>query len=113
MVWGNRSQRDLNDAFKESESSATYLEILAIAIAIRTLAKKNTAIEIHCDSQPALYALERRYYRGAIQGQNIIIGLDKYCRDWGIATFFKHTPREDPNIKLADALSRGIIPMKN
>jgi hypothetical protein len=54
--------------------------------------------------------LERRYYRGAIEGQNIIIGLDKFCRDWGIATFFKHTPREDPKIKLADALSRGIIP---
>ena len=78
-----------------------------MAIAIRSLAKDNTALEIFCDSKPALFALERRYYRGALGGQNIILGLD---RDHGIATFYKHKPREDPNIKLVDALSRGIIP---
>ena len=50
---------------RESESSPTFLEILAMAIAIRSLTKENTAIEIYCDSQPALFALERRYYRGA------------------------------------------------
>src|SRR5207248_11347655 len=62
---------DLKDAHREKESSSTYLELLAIAIAIRSLAKKHVAIEVRCDSQPAVYALERRYYRGAIQGQNI------------------------------------------
>ena len=67
-------------ASRESKTSSTFLEILAIGIAIKSLAKKNTAVEIICDSQPALFALERRYYKGAIEGQNIIIGLDKYCR---------------------------------
>src|ERR1700722_11381156 len=107
---GKWSQLDLKNAHRESETSSTFLEILAMAIAIRSLAKDNTALEIFCDSKPALFALERRYYRGALEGQNIIIGLDKYCRDHGIATFYKHKPREDPNIKLVDALSRGIIP---
>jgi ribonuclease HI len=108
--FGKWSQKDLKQAHRESKTSSTFLEILAIAIAIKSLGKKNTAVEIICDSQPAVFALERRYYKGAIDGQNIIIGLDKYCRDTGIATFYKHQPREDPNIKLVDALSKGTIP---
>src|ERR1700722_4261314 len=107
---GRWSQTDLKNAHRHSESSSTFLEILAMAIAIRSLGKENTAIEINCDSKPALFALERRYYRGAQEGQNVILGLDKFCRDKGIATFYKHKPREDPNIKLVDLLSRGIIP---
>jgi hypothetical protein len=101
---------DLKDAHREKESSSTFLEILAIATSIRSLAKEHMAIEVRCDSQPAVYALERRYYRGAEQGQNIIIGLDKLCRDWGLTTFFKHVPREDPTIQLVDKLSKGTIP---
>ena len=108
--FGKWSQKDLKQAHRESKTSSTFLEILAIGLAIKSLGKKNTAVEIICDSQPAVFALERRYYKGAIDGQNIIIGLDKFCRDTGIATFYKHQPREDPNIKLVDALSKGTIP---
>jgi len=107
---GTWTLKDLKEARRELENSSTFLEILAIAIAIRSLAKPNLAIEVHCDSQPAIFALERRYYKGAVEGQNIIIGLDKFCRDWGLATFFRHTPRTDPTIQLVDSLSKGVVP---
>ena len=45
---GKWKVEDLKDAHREKESSSTYLEILAIAIAIRSLAKKHMAIEVRC-----------------------------------------------------------------
>ena len=109
MEWEN-GQKEINEAMRDKAVSSTHLEVVAICRAIISLTPPNSHVNLLCDSQAAVYIMEKRYDRGSDITQGIIITLDKHCRDNGISVYFTHVQRDDPWIQVADDLSKGKIP---
>jgi ribonuclease HI len=107
-VW---TKVEIADATRAKAVSSTYLEVLAIIRAVKTFARPNTTVEAFSDSAAAIFILQKRYDRKSEVSQALIISLDRYCRDNGIAIFFTHVPREHPTIQLVDSLSKGSMPL--
>ena len=110
--YGRWAPKELDDAKRCSAVSSTHLEILAVAKALLTLIPDRASVIVHCDSQAAMFTLERRYCKGSDVVQAVIIGIDRHCRDHGIAMFYQHTPRTNSHIQLVDELSKGRLPME-
>ena len=105
--YGRWTPKEMEDAKRCLSVSSTHLEILAVAKALMTLIPRRSSVIVRCDSQAAMYTLERRYCKGSDVVQSAIIGIDRHCRDRGIAIFYQHTPRTDSQIQIVDDLSRG------
>ena len=107
-IW---TEEEIADATRAKAVSSTYLEVLAIIRAVKTFAKPDSTIEVFADSAAAIFILQKRYDRKSEVSQALIISLDRYCRDNGIAIFFTHVPREHQMIQLVDSLSKGSVPL--
>ena len=105
---GKWSQKEIS-AMRDKAVSSTHLEVVAICRAIVSLAPPNSHVKLICDSQAAVFIMEKRYDRSSEITQGIIITLDKHCRDNGISVYFVHTLRDDPWIQIADDLSKGKV----
>jgi ribonuclease HI len=106
-IW---SLDELKSAQRRSSVSSTHLEVAAIMKAIRTFAKPFQAVQIYADSAAAIFILQKRYDRHSDISQSLIMAMDRYCRDRGIALFFTHVSRTHSLIRVVDDLSKMIMP---
>lgn len=103
------SKEVLVSALRESTTSSTELEVRAICIAIVSLAREGSKVEIYSDSQAAVQTLEKRYSRASDNIQSLMIALDAWCNERGVDVAFRHIGRSDPRIVIVDMLSKGMV----
>lgn len=108
-IMGEWTKEELAQAFKLKASSSTYLEVMAICIAISTFANERMCISVTSDSQSAVYILQKKYCKGSDEIQGKIIATDRWLLLRGIDAYYKHIPREDANIQTVDSLSKGRV----
>ena len=105
-VW---TEEDIDESFRVKATSSTLLEIHAICLAIKTLARINSHIQVYSDSMTAVLVLQKRYCRSSDFIQGLIITMDRWCYQHSITLAFNHVYREDSNIQIVDSLSKGMV----
>eukprot|EP00456_Euglypha_rotunda_P039554 TRINITY_DN3047_c1_g1_i2.p1 TRINITY_DN3047_c1_g1~~TRINITY_DN3047_c1_g1_i2.p1 ORF type:complete len:731 (+),score=66.72 TRINITY_DN3047_c1_g1_i2:296-2194(+) len=106
-VW---TDEEISAATRQKAVSSTQLEIMAMVKAIKTFARPKCTCHVFADSAAAVFIMQKRYDKNGELSQALIISLDRYCRDNGIAIVFSHVRREHRLIQVVDALSKGSIP---
>lgn len=109
FTMGKWTGEEMAQAFILKASSSTYLEVMAICIAIATFAGANSRISVTSDSQSAIYILQKKYCKGSDDIQSKILATDRWLLERGIEVCYKHIPREDANIRTVDSLSKGMV----
>jgi ribonuclease HI len=110
FTYGKWSADEFKLAMRVASISSTHMEIMAIVKAVKTFAKRNSAVHVFADSAAAIYVLSKRYDKKSDHSQGLIIALDRYCRTHGISIFFSHVPRTNDMIQIVDQLSKDIVP---
>ena len=109
FTMGKWTDVEMEQAFRLKANSSTYLEVMAICIAIATFGTLGSSITVQSDSQSAVYILQKKYCKGSDEIQGKIIATDRWLLEKGIDAYFKHVLREDANIRTVDSLSKGVV----
>lgn len=109
FTMGKWSTEDLECAFRLKTNSSTFLEVMAICIAIVTFAPKSSCVSIVSDSQSAVYILQKKYCKGSDEIQGRIVATDRWLLECGVNVVYRHVLRQDANIQIVDSLSKGSV----
>ena len=78
FTMGKWTDVEMEQAFRLKANSSTYLEVMAICIAIATFGTPGSSITVQSDSQSAVYILQKKYCKGSDEIQGKIIATDRW-----------------------------------
>ena len=104
-VWGDL---DFRSAMRQMTTSSTHFEILSICMAIRSFATPGSAIQINCDSQPAIFTLIKNIVKCRITFKGLLLPQTGGVCKIQLRLIFDMS-RESDSIRLVDSLSKGLV----